>query len=83
MLARLSLRARLLLGVVLLTALGLAAADVATYTSLRSFLFHRTDSRSTARIGHRARRRPGGRPRGRAAARRASTSTGSARSTAR
>jgi two-component system OmpR family sensor kinase len=42
-LTRLSLRARLLLGVVLLTALGLVAADVATYTSLRSFLLHRVD----------------------------------------
>jgi two-component system, OmpR family, sensor kinase len=41
--ARLSLRARLLLGVVLLVALGLAAADVATYDSLRSFLLHRVD----------------------------------------
>jgi len=40
---RLSLRARLLLGVVLLAALGLAAADVATYGSLRSFLLHRVD----------------------------------------
>jgi len=41
---RLSLRARLLLGVVLLAALGLAAADVATYGSLRSFLLHRVDA---------------------------------------
>jgi two-component system OmpR family sensor kinase len=40
---RLSLRARLLLGVVLLAALGLAAADIATYRSLRSFLVTRTD----------------------------------------
>ena len=44
MLSRLSLRARLLLGVVLLAALGLAAADVATYTALRSFLVGRVDS---------------------------------------
>jgi two-component system OmpR family sensor kinase len=43
-LSRLSLRARLLLGVVLLAALGLVAADVATYGSLRSFLVNRTDS---------------------------------------
>jgi two-component system OmpR family sensor kinase len=43
-LRRLSLRARLVLGVIVLAALGLAAADVATYTSLRSFLFDRTDS---------------------------------------
>jgi two-component system, OmpR family, sensor kinase len=42
-LSRLSLRARLLLGVVLLVALGLAAADIATYDSLRSFLLHRVD----------------------------------------
>jgi len=41
---RLSLRARLLLGVVVLTALGLVAADVATYSSLRSFLLHRVDT---------------------------------------
>jgi two-component system OmpR family sensor kinase len=47
---RLSLRARLLLGVVLLTALGLVAADVATYTSLRSFLVHQVDVRLEA--GH-------------------------------
>ena len=43
MLSRLSLRARLLLGVVLLAALGLVAADIATYSSLSSFLFHRVD----------------------------------------
>jgi two-component system, OmpR family, sensor kinase len=40
----LSLRARLLLGVVILAALGLVAADVATYGSLRSFLLSRTDT---------------------------------------
>ncbi|HXH96153.1 MAG TPA: HAMP domain-containing sensor histidine kinase [Gaiellaceae bacterium] len=39
----LSLRARLLLGVVVLAAVGLVVADVATYTSLRSFLLHRVD----------------------------------------
>jgi two-component system OmpR family sensor kinase len=44
MLANLSLRARLLLGVVVLAAIGLAAADVATYRSLRSFLIQRTDN---------------------------------------
>ena len=43
MLARLSLRARLLLAVVLLAAVGLVAADVATYASLRSFLVDRVD----------------------------------------
>jgi two-component system OmpR family sensor kinase len=42
-LARLSLRTRLVLGVIVLAALGLAVADIATYTSLRSFLLHRTD----------------------------------------
>jgi two-component system OmpR family sensor kinase len=41
---RLSLRARLLLGVVVLAAAGLVAADAATYTSLRSFLLHRVDT---------------------------------------
>ena len=43
MLSRVSLRARLILGVVVLAAAGLAVADVATYTSLRSFLISRTD----------------------------------------
>jgi two-component system OmpR family sensor kinase len=42
-LRRLSLRARLILGVIALAAIGLAAADVATYTSLRMFLVSRTD----------------------------------------
>ena len=41
--ARLSLRARLVLGVIVLAAAGLAAANVATYTSLHSFLIDRTD----------------------------------------
>ena len=50
MLARLSLRARLLLGVVLRSLLGLLAADIATYVSLRSFLVSRTDSNSKRRI---------------------------------
>jgi two-component system OmpR family sensor kinase len=49
-LSGLSLRARLLLGVVVLAALGLVAADVATYTSLRSFLVHQVDVRLDA--GH-------------------------------
>jgi two-component system, OmpR family, sensor kinase len=43
MLARLSLRARLILAVIALAAVGLAAADVATYTSLRRFLLDQTD----------------------------------------
>ena len=42
--AKLSLRTRLVLGVIVLAAIGLVSADVATYTSLRSFLFDRTDS---------------------------------------
>jgi signal transduction histidine kinase len=41
---RLSLRTRLLLGVVTLAAVGLIAADVATYTALRSFLLGRVDA---------------------------------------
>jgi len=43
MLARLSLRARLVLGVIVLGAIGLLVANVATYASLREFLFDRTD----------------------------------------
>ncbi len=42
--SRLSLRARLVLGVILLAGIGLAAADVATYSSLSSFLIGRTDT---------------------------------------
>jgi two-component system OmpR family sensor kinase len=40
----LSLRSRLVLGVIGLALVGLVAADVATYSSLQSFLFDRTDS---------------------------------------
>src|SRR6478736_6775690 len=40
----LSLRARLILGVIALAAVGLVAADVATYSALSSFLIKRTDS---------------------------------------
>jgi two-component system, OmpR family, sensor kinase len=40
----LSLRARLVLGVLLLATAGLVAADAATYTSLRSFLVQRIDN---------------------------------------
>jgi signal transduction histidine kinase len=50
LLNRLSLRVRLLLGVVVLAAVGLAVADVATYTSLRSFLLDRVDN--TLDAGH-------------------------------
>jgi two-component system OmpR family sensor kinase len=40
----LSLRARLVLGVIVLAAVGLVAADFATYASLRSFLLDRVDN---------------------------------------
>jgi two-component system OmpR family sensor kinase len=43
-LRRLSLRARLLLGVFALAAAGLLAADAVTYSELQSFLLRRTDS---------------------------------------
>src|SRR5439155_15970022 len=43
-LRRLSLRTRLVLGLLVLAAAGLVAADVATYTSERSFLFDQTDN---------------------------------------
>jgi two-component system OmpR family sensor kinase len=43
-LQRLSLRARLVLGVIVLATAGLVAADVATYTALKSFLFDRIDN---------------------------------------
>jgi two-component system, OmpR family, sensor kinase len=43
-LRRLSLRARLVLGVIVLSAVGLAAANIATYASLRAFLVDRTDA---------------------------------------
>jgi len=43
-LRRLSLRARLLLAVLALATVGLLAADIATYSSLSSFLIDRTDS---------------------------------------
>ena len=44
MLSRLSLRTRLILGVILLAGVGVVAADAATYTQLHSFLVHRIDS---------------------------------------
>ena len=44
MIARLSLRTRLVLGVIVLAAIGLIAADAATYAQLRSFLLGRVDS---------------------------------------
>src|SRR5919201_6998580 len=50
MFRRMSLRARLVLGVIVLSAIGLAVADVATYTSLRSFLLNRVDASLAA--GH-------------------------------
>jgi two-component system OmpR family sensor kinase len=48
MFARLSLRARLILGVIALAAIGLVSADAVTYASLRSFLVHRVDSALSA-----------------------------------
>ena len=39
-----SLRRRLVVGVLVLAAIALVGADVATYASLRSFLLSRTDS---------------------------------------
>lgn len=47
-----SLRTRLLLGVVALSALGLLAADAATYSSLRSFLDERVDQQLDAARDH-------------------------------
>src|SRR5579872_1312651 len=44
MLRRLSLRARLILGVIALAAIGLVSADAVTYTSLGSFLVARVDT---------------------------------------
>jgi two-component system OmpR family sensor kinase len=43
-LGRLSLRARLLLGVIAIAAVGLVAADIATYSALKSFLLDRVES---------------------------------------
>jgi two-component system OmpR family sensor kinase len=43
-LGSLSLRTRLMLGVIGVAAVGLVAADLATYSSLRSFLFDRTQA---------------------------------------
>ncbi len=50
MVDRLSLRARLLLGVFVLAAIGLTVADAATYASLRSFMLDRVDK--TLEAGH-------------------------------
>lgn len=47
-LSRLSLRARLLLAVAAVALVGLVAADVVTYTALRSFLIDRVDQSLTA-----------------------------------
>jgi two-component system OmpR family sensor kinase len=62
---RMSLRARLLLGVLVLAAVGLAVADAVTYTSLRSSLVARVDSTLDAdhRGAENAQFGPGG-PRG-------------------
>jgi two-component system, OmpR family, sensor kinase len=58
MLSRLSLRARLLIAVIALAAVGLVVADVVTYSSLRSFLVDRVD-RSLEDTAH-SLRGPGG-----------------------
>jgi len=65
-LERLSLRARLILGVIALATLGLVFADAVTYTSLRSFLISRTDnSLDTAHLSAQgALHRPHGGPTG-------------------
>jgi two-component system OmpR family sensor kinase len=67
---RLSLRARLILGVIALAAAGLVAADFATYSELRSFLIKRTDTSLQAAhtsvegaLLHGDRQSPGDRPR--------------------
>ena len=54
MIGRLSLKARLILGVIVLAGVGLAAADVATYASLRSFLYQRVDQSLQNNRGARA-----------------------------
>jgi two-component system OmpR family sensor kinase len=59
MFGRLSLRARLILGVIALAAIGLVSADAVTYASLRSFLVSRVDS--TLETDHHLPGAPGGR----------------------
>lgn len=61
--SRFSLRARLVLGVFALAAVGLVAADVATYTSLRSFLLDRVDRSLAAGRGQIEHMLLGGAPR--------------------
>jgi two-component system, OmpR family, sensor kinase len=69
-LGRLSLKARLVLGVLVLATVGLAAADIATYTSLKSFLITRvdntleTDHQAFDRFDRRPRHGPGPGPGG-------------------
>ena len=59
MIRRLSLRTRLVLGLLVLAAVGLVIADVATYKSQESFLFDQTDQ--TLQSEHQfAERGPGG-----------------------
>ena len=60
MVKRLSLRARLLLGVVALAAVGLVAANVATYSTLSSYLLDRTDSTLDQTVQTLRRPGPGG-----------------------
>jgi two-component system, OmpR family, sensor kinase len=62
----LSLRARLVLGVIVLSAIGLVLANVATYSALRSFLIDRTDEAlAEAHAGVEREVFRGGPPRGR------------------
>ena len=49
--ARTTLKAKLLVTVALLVTIGLGVADIATYTSLRSFLFGKLDQQLTSSIG--------------------------------
>src|SRR4026209_1550988 len=60
MVERLSLRARPLLGGVALAAIGLVAANVATYSTLSSYLLDRTDSTLDQTAETLGRPRPGG-----------------------
>ncbi len=59
-LSTMSLRTRLVVGVIALSAIGLGAADVATYASLRSFLVDRVDR--TLDAAHVSVERPRSRP---------------------
>jgi hypothetical protein len=53
--AKSSLKSKLVLTVALLVMAGLAVADIATYTSLRSFLYQRLDAQLQSSMGPTAR----------------------------